>query len=99
MEDGVDRGTEPHGAAAAVERLDREREDGVVRSLVWGCHARKTPWCPGNGEAVRRRSGARFPHASSAPRHQAKIPFWACRRFSAASKKKERGPSISPSVA
>jgi hypothetical protein len=29
-EDRIDRGAEPHDAAAQVERLHRERQDGVV---------------------------------------------------------------------
>ena len=33
-----------------------------------------------------------------APRHQARMPFWACRRFSASSKTTDCGPSITSSV-
>ena len=79
-QDGVDRGPEPHDAAAHVERLDRERQNDVVRRLE------------------RRRASSLAPHASTAPRHQARMPFWACSRFSASSKTTDCGPSITSSV-
>ena len=45
---------------------------------------------------------ARHAHRDSthakAPRHQARIPFWACRRFSASSNTTDCGPSITSSV-
>ena len=35
-QDGVDRRPEPHDAAAQIERLDRERQDGVVEAGLGG---------------------------------------------------------------
>ena len=75
VQDRVERGAEPHDAAADVQSLDREGQDEIVHPF----------------EADGR-------HASGAPMHQARMPFCACRRFSASSNTTERGPSMTSSV-
>ncbi len=46
----------------------------------------------------RRRLRAEIRHSSSVPKHQDRMPFCACRRFSASSKTTDCGPSITSSV-
>jgi hypothetical protein len=117
-QDGVDGGTEAHHAAAQVERLDLERQDGVVGGGGRRCADRDFELGLGLGHDrldIRGRGGKLTPcrrpdcarrgtadggaaGAQCAFRHQARMPFWACRRFSASSNTTDCGPSMTSSV-
>ena len=84
-EQHVERGPQPHEAAAHVERRHGERDDHVVLARV-------------RDGAGHGRLCAHQPQAPCAPSAQSITPFCACRRFSASSNTTEFGPSITSSV-
>ena len=80
--DGVDHRAHLDDAAAHVDGGDLERAHGIVARRA----ERLVALLDGHG------------HASIPPRQKARMPFWACRRFSASSKTTDAGPSITSSV-
>ena len=101
-EDLVDRRPEPHDAAAQVEGAtsngwtvsSAEVFAGARTGMsVWGCVIARYVVRVGRNATL-----ASNPSARRACRHQARMPFWACRRFSASSNTTDCGPSITSSV-
>src|SRR5271165_6368466 len=93
-QDLVERGAEAHDPPALIERGHFERQNGVIARPVHRGARRYHGFI--HGAAARAFAGV-FPLAADC-RHQAKMPFWACNRFSASSNTTDCGPSITSSV-
>ena len=93
-DDPGDRG----GIGVALEDgVDRRAEanDAAARAQRLDQKRHDNVVLPGVRHGAR---GRRMVHGAPAPRHQARMPFCACRRFSASSKTTDCGPSMTSSV-
>jgi hypothetical protein len=92
--------SEPDHAAAEIEGCDLERLDGIVGGCRCRCAHRNVGLRLCHFAICSARQRKRDPRPDighCARRHQAKMPFWACRRFSASSNTTDCGPSITSS--
>ena len=76
-------------------RVDRRAEPDDAAADVEALGLERQDAVVGRDRAPLMRTRCR---PSSTPRHQARMPFWACRRFSASSKTTDCGPSITSAV-
>ena len=101
-QNGVDRRTKPQHAPTQIESRHFKRQDRVVgggvrrraHGNIGGGIRHPNP----SGICVGGHAGPSRVQRALASRHHAKMPFWACRRFSASSNTIDCGPSITSSV-
>ncbi len=89
-----------HGSGKVValqDGVDRGTERHHTAAHVERVHLERQRPIVAAQRFNRKKAGLAHTHAP-APRHQARMPFWACRRFSASSNTTDWGPSITSAV-